>query len=280
MIKKTFLKKGTIYASKLALKNSCDLIKILKWNKKNDFSFFRITSDLFPWSSEYKLNELPDYQEIKDNFYQIGKYVKLHKMRITAHPGPFNVLTSKNPQVVDNCINDLSIHGEIFDMMQLSRTPFNKINIHIGGVYGDKNSAMKRFCENFNRLPDSVKHRITIENDDKDSMYSVIDLYEGIYKKIGIPIVFDYHHHRFCNGNLNEEDALEVAISTWPSDIVPVVHYSESRSIEKKDQSIKPQAHSDYIINYINTYGHRLDIMIEAKAKELAVIKYLQIYNS
>merc|ERR1711991_160395 len=118
--------------------------------------------------------------------------------------------------------------------MNLTRTPFNKINIHIGGAYGDKEKSMERFCKNFERLPDSVKTRLTVENDDKATMYSVTDLYEGVYCKIGIPIVFDYHHHRFCDGGLSEEDALEVAISTW-IDTVPVVHYSESRSIEQED---------------------------------------------
>ena len=199
-------------------------------------------------------------------------------MRITSHPGPFNVLTSPHEHVVENCIKDLTTHGEVFDLMNLSRTPYNKINIHIGGAYGDKVSSMERFCENFHRLPDSVKSRLTVENDDKASMYSVVDLYEGVYKVIGIPIVFDYHHHRFCNGGLSEEDALEVAISTW-NNIVPVVHYSESRNIEQEDNKIRPQAHSDYVYDYIDTYGNRVDIMVEAKAKELAVLKYKEIHN-
>jgi len=173
----------------------------------------------------------------------------------------------------------LSIHGEVFDMMNLSRTPYNKINIHIGGAYGDKKSAMERFCTNFHRLPESVKSRLTVENDDKASMYSVVDLYEGVYKVIGIPIVFDYHHHQFCTGGLSEEDALEVSISTWPSDIIPVVHYSESRSREYEDPKIRPQAHSDFIKDYIETYGNTIDIMVEAKAKEMAVIRYKELYE-
>ena len=279
MIKRTFKSKGISYASQLGLDNCKDLFTIIKWNNANGFKFFRITSNLFPWCSEYKLEDMPDHWEICGILGEIGKYVKDNDMRITSHPGPFNVLTSPHEHVVENCIKDLSIHGEVFDMMGLSRTPYNKINIHIGGAYGDKVSAMKRFCTNFHRLPNSVKSRLTVENDDKASMYSVVDLYEGVYKVIGIPIVFDYHHHRFCDGGLNEEDALEVAISTWPTDIVPVVHYSESRSKEKLDESIRPQAHSDYVLDYIDTYGNRVDIMIEAKAKELAVFKYKELHG-
>ena len=279
MIKRTFESKGINYASELGLANCKDLFEIIKWNKENGFDFFRITSNLFPWSSEYKLEDMPNHWEICGILGEIGKYVDEHNMRLTSHPGPFNVLTSPHPHVVDNCIKDLSIHGEVFDMMGLSRTPYNKINIHIGGVYGDKVSAMERFCTNFHRLPNSVKSRLTVENDDKATMYSVKDLYEGVYCKIGIPIVFDYHHHAFCTGGLSEEDALEVAVSTWPTDIVPVVHYSESRQREQEDDKIRPQAHSDYIIDYIDTYGNEVDIMVEAKAKELAVLKYKELHG-
>ena len=279
MIKRTFESKGINYASELGLANCKDLFEIIKWNKENGFDFFRITSNLFPWSSEYKLEDMPNHWEICGILGEIGKYVDEHNMRLTSHPGPFNVLTSPHPHVVDNCIKDLSIHGEVFDMMGLSRTPYNKINIHIGGVYGDKVSAMERFCTNFHRLPNSVKSRLTVENDDKATMYSVKDLYEGVYCKIGIPIVFDYHHHAFCTGGLSEKDALEVAVSTWPTDIVPVVHYSESRQREQEDDKIRPQAHSDYIIDYIDTYGNEVDIMVEAKAKELAVLKYKELHG-
>jgi UV DNA damage endonuclease len=278
MIKRTFKSKGINYASELGLQNCKDLLEIIKWNHENGFNFFRITSNLFPWCSEYKLSDMPDYDEICDVLSNAGSYATTNDIRITSHPGPFNVLTSPHEHVVENCIKDLTTHGEVFDLMNLSRTPYNKINIHIGGAYGDKVSSMERFCENFHRLPDSVKSRLTVENDDKASMYSVVDLYEGVYCKIGIPIVFDYHHHRFCNGGLSEEDALEVAISTW-NNIVPVVHYSESRNIEQEDNKIRPQAHSDYVYDYIDTYNNRVDIMIEAKAKELAVLKYKEIHN-
>ena len=278
MIKRTFTEKGLPYASELALQNCKDLLTILKWNKDNGIDFFRMSSDLIPWASEYDVSELPDYDAIQTTLKQCGDYAHKHNIRITSHPGPFNVLTSPHEHVVENCVKDLSIHGEVFDMMGLSRTPYNKINIHIGGAYGDKVSAMERFCISFQRLPESVKSRLTVENDDKATMYSVVDLYEGIYKVIGIPIVFDYHHHRFCDGGLSEQDALELAISTWPTDIVPVVHYSESRSIEQEDDKIRPQAHSDYVYDYIDTYDNRVDIMVEAKAKELAVIKYKELH--
>ena len=278
MIRKTFDTKGIDYASELTLANAMDLDKIIDWNILNGYNFFRITSGLAPWKSEYEWEDLKDLKQIQVYLHSAGVKVKTHKIRITSHPGPFNVLTSPHEHVVQNCVGDLTMHGETFDMMSLSHTPYNKINIHIGGAYGDKEKSMERFCKNFERLPDSVKTRLTVENDDKASMYSVKDLYYGVYKRIGIPIVFDYHHHRFCDGGLSEKEALEMAISTWPEGIVPVVHYSESRSKERLDESIRPQAHSDYVYDYIDNYGHDIDIMIEAKHKELAVERYKELH--
>ena len=279
MIKKTFNEKGIPYASELGIQNCRDLVEIIKWNHQNGINFFRLSSGMFPWASEYNLTEMPHYNRIKNLLAGAGHLAKKYNQRITSHPGPFNVLVSPKENVVQNTITDLTTHGEVFDLMGLSRTPYNKLNIHCNGVYGDKIAAMDRFCKNFERLPESVQTRLTVENDDKASMYSVKDLYYGVYKRIGIPIVFDYHHHRFCDGGLSEKEALEMAISTWSDGIVPVVHYSESRSKEQLDESIRPQAHSDYVYDYIDNYGHDIDIMIEAKHKELAVAKYLELHG-
>ena len=275
MIRRTFDEKGVDYASELCLQNVKDLHYIIQWNIVHGYNFYRLSSDMAPWKTEYDWNDLKDIKEIKMWFHSAGTMAKTHGVRLTAHPGPFNVLVSPNEDVVQNTIKDLTIHGDEFDMMGLSRTPYNKLNIHCNGVYGDKQSAMDRFCKNFERLPESVQTRLTVENDDKSSMYSVKDLMY-IHERIGIPIVFDYHHHKFCTGDLSEQEALELAISTWPKDIVPVVHYSESRSIEQLDESIKPQAHSDLIKELPNTYGNKVDIMVEAKHKELAIREFIK----
>ena len=273
MIKRTFEKEGVDMASEKTLANVKDLDKIMDWNILNGYNFYRMTSGIAPWKSEYKWDDLKDIESIKTYLRSTGVKATTHGVRVTSHPGPYNVLTSPKEHVVENCITDLSMHGDEFDMMGLSRTPYNKINIHLGGAYGDKASAIDRFCKNFERLPANVKTRLTIENDDKASMYSVKDLYDGVYKRIGIPIVFDYHHHRFCDGGLSEQEALELAIKTW-GDIVPVVHYSESMCLEQQNDKIKPQAHSNLIYDFIDTYGHNVDIMVEAKYKEIAVRHY------
>ena len=279
MIRRTFDTKGIDYASELTLANAMDLDKIIDWNILNGYNFFRITSNLAPWKSEYKWDDLKDISMIRTYLRSAGIKCDTHNVRITSHPGPFNVLTSPHEHVVENCIKDLTIHSDTFDMMGLSRTPYNKINIHAGGVYGEKENAIERFVQNFKRLPESVQTRLTVENDDKETCYSTQELYDYVYKRIGIPIVFDYHHHRFCPGDLTERAAVELAASTWPEGITPCFHYSESRSEEKNDPKIRPQAHSDYVYQKIDTYGYDLDIVVEAKHKELAVEKYYQIHG-
>ena len=274
MIKKTFKEKGLSYAGELGMLNAADLSKILRWNVENNIKCFRLSSEFFPWASEYKFKDLPQYLRIKTLLAGAGNYAKQNGLRLTSHPGPFNVLVSPHKHVVDNTITDLRIHGEVFDMLGLERSPYNKINIHCNGVYGDKQSAMDRFCKNFELLPESVKTRLTVENDDKASMYSVKDLMY-IHKRIGIPIVFDYHHHKFCTGDLSEQEALELALSTWPKGITPIVHYSESKMLHEGNEKLKPQAHSDYINDLPNTYGNDVDIMVEAKAKELSILPFV-----
>ncbi len=275
MVKRTFNEKGLDYVSELALLNAKDVIRILEWNRLNGISLFRLSSALIPWGDNIDITQLKDYKEIKSELKKAGDFAKFHNMRINSHPGPFNVLVSPSESVVEKTIADLELHGKVFDMMGLSKTPYNNINIHCNGVYGDKKAAMDRFIKNFQRLSKSVQSRLTIENDDKASMYSVKDLMY-IYEKIGIPIVFDYHHHQFCTGDLSEEQALKLASTTWPKNIKQEVHYSESKALHENNPKEKPQAHS-YLINTLpNTYGLDLDIMVEAKGKELAILLYLK----
>lgn len=274
MTNATFQRRGLPYVSELALKNAKDIIKILKWNVDNGIHFFRLSSTIIPWADRIDIEQLPAYKGIVTALKEAGDFAKSHNMRINSHPGPFVVLTSPKEDVVTNAIKDLEMHGKIFDLMGLSHTTYNNINIHCNGVYGDKISAMDRFCENFQKLSHSVKSRLTVENDDKASMYSVKDLMY-VHNKIGIPIVFDYHHHQFCTGGLSEEEALKLARTTWPDGITQEVHYSESKALHEGSND-KPQAHSDYINKLPNVYGCDIDIMVEAKAKDKAILPFIK----
>jgi UV DNA damage endonuclease len=267
MTKKTFQNKGLPYVSELSLQNVRDLVEVIKWNEKHDITLYRMSSDIFPWSSEYDFNDLPDIDKIKNIMSGLGNLIKQYGHRVGFHPGPFNVLASPNEDVVKKTVSELNKHSQIMDMLDLSISPFAKINIHVGGAYGNKQDALKRWVDNFQLLDENTKRRLTIENDDKPNMFSVKDLLY-VHEHTNIPIVFDYHHHNCHNDGMTTEDALKLAVATWPKGMTPVVHVSEPRD----DKNFR--AHHDYVKNEVNTYGYDLDLMFESKAKELSVLEY------
>ena len=274
MRQKTFNERGLSYVSELALQNVKDLETIVKWNEEMGIKLFRMSSEIFPWMTYYNFEDLPDYPMIDIYLKNIGALAEKYGHRLTFHPSHFNALGSPNPKVLESTIKELNEHSKIMDLMGLSTTVYNKINIHIGGAYGDKQATLKRWIDNYYELDSNTQMRLTVENDDKENMYSVKELYKGISEQCGVPIVFDYYHHKFCTGGLTEQEALELAAKTWPKGIVPCTHYSESRRKEKLDESIKAQAHSDLIKDTIQTYGLDIDVVVEAKHKELAVLNY------
>jgi UV DNA damage endonuclease len=276
MIRKTFLLHGPALASELALRNIIDLEKIVDWNIAHGLLLYRMSSDMFPWMSEYELTDLPDYPAISARLTSIGKKAMEHDLRLTYHPGPFNVLATANPLVLKKTVKELRQHGEIMDMLGLPRSPFAKINIHVGGAYGDRASAIARFIRNFAVLPPCVSSRLTVENDDKASMFSVTDLLVA-HEATGIPVVFDYFHHGFRTGDLTTEEAMGLAFETWPKRITPVVHFSSSRKIFE-DPTAAAASHADFVYGPVNRFGLDVDIMLEAKAKEKAAIRFIREY--
>lgn len=274
MVRRTFLEKGLPYASELALKNVTDLEKIIDWNIGQGILLYRLSSDMFPWMSEYEIAQLPDYTSIRGKLQTIGKKVLEHGLRLTFHPGPFNVLASPHDHVILKTIKELRQHGEIMDLLLLPRSHFAKINIHVGGAYGDRAAALARFTENFFILPPEAASRVTVENDDKANMFSVADLLT-VHETTGVPIVFDYHHHYFRSGDLTHEEALTLAWETWPREITPIVHYSSSRRLFE-DPSSADCAHADFIYEPIDLFGLNVDVMLEAKAKEKATVRFIK----
>jgi UV DNA damage endonuclease len=264
MIRKTFTERGIAYASELALKNVQDLLIIVDWNLKHGIRLFRISSDLFPWASEYRLSDLPDFSDIRATLEEIGS----RPIRLTTHPGPFNKLAGEG-RVLDNTIKDLEYQSEVFDLMGLEPSHWNKINIHVGGTYGDKMATMARFSQNFNLLSQNLRARLTVENDDRQSLYTVADLVL-IYERTGIPIVFDYFHHSLNPGTQTEEEAFLTAYASW--DVRPVFHFSDSRQ-EREDPKARREAHADWLYSPVNTYGKEVDIVFECKMKELALLR-------
>lgn len=272
MVRRTFDAKGPSYAGELAVKNLEDLLKVIEWNHRHNIHFYRMSSNMFPWMSEYRLEDLPQAERIRQLLQAAGILAEKLNQRLTFHPGPFNVLASGNQEVVKKTVSELNQHAQIMDIMELSPGPYNKINIHTGsGLQGNKEKAMDNFCRNFSLLGSSTQARLTVENDDKPNMYTIADLYHGIFTRIGTPLVFDFHHYLCHPGDQSQQEALEMALETWPSNITPVVHYSEPKSLSDKKLI---RAHSDYIEHEIPLAGKVADIMVEAKMKECAVFRY------
>ena len=265
MIKKTFTEKGVQYASQLALQNVQDLLTVVDWNLAYGFRLFRITSNLFPWASEYRMAELPDYAEIRTVLEDIGA----RPIRLTCHPGPFNQVAGQG-KTLENTVTDLEYQSEVFDTMGLTPSHWNKINIHAGGTYGDKTATLTRFVHNFRtRLSSNLRARLTVENDDRPTLYTVTDLLY-LHEQIGTPIVFDYFHHALNPGEQSEEEAFLTAYNTW--DVRPVFHFSNSRR-DYEDPKARKEAHADWLYTPANTYGKDVDIVFESKMKELSILR-------
>jgi len=271
MIKRTFQQKGIAYASQLALQNCRDLIEVVKWNNENDVKVFRITSCLFPWASEYNIDDLPDIEGISAALAEVGTVAARGGQRLSLHPGPFNILASDTERVVQNCITDLKVHGKMMDMMLQPKDRRAKINIHVGAAKGDREKALDTWCRNFERLPEGVQKRLTVENDDKANLYSIKHLYDGVFKRTGVAIVADQHHHECGPQDLPWSEALPLAASTW-GDVRPTCHLSNSRQLE--DPKEAKNAHSDWYYTPFIDCGLELDVVLEAKMKERALLDY------
>jgi UV DNA damage endonuclease len=272
MVKKTFDAKGLSYVSELVILNLQDTLKILDYNIKNNIKVYRLSSDSFPWFTHYSFSDLPKFDTIKLLLRKIGKFVKENDIRVSYHPSPFCVLGSENQSVVIKTIDELNKHAQLMDLMELEQSTYYPINIHINTTQPTREDAAKRFCDGFQLLSESCKRRLTVENDDKLSQYSVKLLYDLVHTQIGIPIVFDTFHHKFNSDGLSEEQALNLSISTWKTK--PLCHHSTSKK-NFEDNTAKSEAHSDFIYERFNDYGNLLDVELECKMKDIALKKYI-----
>jgi UV DNA damage endonuclease len=275
MVKRTFLEKGLSYVSDLALRNVRDLMRIIKFNGEAGIRMYRMSSDMFPWCSEYEIKDLPDFEEIAVTLKLAGDLSKVLDQRLSFHPSPYCVIASERGDVVQKSIKELNQHAEIMDLMGLDRSHEYPINIHINTTKPTKQEAAERFVEVYKKLSPSVKSRLVLENDDKKSQFTPTDLFEMVHKKIGIPLTYDFLHHTCNPDGLKTEEALDLCISTWPQGVVALTHFSDSRKIFE-DSSSKEVAHSDWIWSNIETYDRIFDIELEVKMKDLALLKYIE----
>ena len=259
--------------SDLCLTNAQNLIKALEFCHQNNIGDFRINSQILPLKTHpdigYDVKDLPDSDRIIKTFKACGAFSKKFNIRTTFHPDQFIILSSPNPDVVRRSIADLEYQAQVAQWVNA-----DVINIHAGGVYGDKVSALKRLEQTIETLSDPIRKRLTLENDDKS--YSPDDLLP-ICSAMNIPLVYDVHHHRCLPDRFSVEEATWQCIRTW--DREPLFHLSSPKNGWDSSDTRK---HHDYIdINDLPESWLSMDITVEveAKAKEVAILKLMKQLN-
>ncbi|MBD1396667.1 UV DNA damage repair endonuclease UvsE [Pontibacter sp. JH31] len=254
--------------------NLACLRRILEFNVNHGLLFFRLTSDLVPFAS-HPINTYKWQEHFKMTLRRLGSYIKNNNMRISMHPDQFVVLNSPNPTTVQNSIAELVYQGSILDLMGLDSTA--KLQIHGGGAYGDKESAINRFAEVYHTsLPAEVKARLCVENDDRT--YSLADCLV-LHELTGMPIIFDNLHHECVNNGEPMREAAMLAAQTWhpERDGILMVDYSAQAPGERRGkhvQSIGEELFHDFLVE---TEGINMDIMLEIKDKEASAHKALAV---
>lgn len=250
--------------------NLKSLKNIIDYNIKNNIHLFRISSDLIPFGSS-PLNKLHWWEIFSEEFFEIGKEIRKNNIRVSMHPGQYTVLNSPKEDVVNRAIEDLNYHARVLDSLGVSER--NKIVLHIGGIYNDKEQAINRFMNNYEALEDRVKQRLVIENDDKS--YNINDVLK-IGTKLNIPVIFDNLHNEI-NPYVEEKNDLywiDECKNTWKEkDGYQKIHYSQ-QDILKKTGSHSSTIAVDRFINFYESLGREdIDIMLEVKDKNLSAVK-------
>ena len=248
------------------------LFKILQYNVQKGFYFFRISSDLVPFAS-HPVCTYDWAGHFRSQFRKVGEFIKDHNIRISMHPDQFVLINALKDDVVERSVRELEYHCTVLDNMGLDSAA--KIQIHLGGVYGDKGSAMDRFIGNFNSLSRSLKSRLAIENDDRS--YSLKDCL-SVHQKIGIPVIFDAFHHQCLNNGETLRQGLELSASTWKeSDGILMVDYSSQQRGQRSGSHAKTLNTENFKKFLHETRGVNFDLMLEIKDKETSALKALKI---
>lgn len=261
-----------------------ELRKMLEYNVENGMMFFRIGSGVIPFATHKRLEEIGfDWKkQYKEELREIGEYIKKNKIRISMHPDHHVVLNSLKEQVVENSINDLEYHCDLLNLMGLDKT--HKIQVHTGGVFGDKKNAIKNWIKVYNKLDKKIKDRLVLEND--DHLYNINDVYY-ISKHTGVPILFDTYHHECLPGDNNEtqSEAFALVLKTWKvDDGIPLIDYS-SCSLEPNARKGKHAEtididHMVSIMKQLDTNNFPYDVMLEIKDKEKSAHILSKYYSS
>ena len=277
MIMRTIKEKGIDVLKEKIIKNLEDLLIMIQWNEDNGIKVFRLSSELFVHKTNPRVEDYT-FDFAIPLLKKIGALARSFNQRLTFHPGQFNVLASINPKALEHTINDLEYHADVLDLLGMDK--HSVMVIHGGGTYGDIEATKQRWCENYKKLPDKIKRRLVLENCERN--FSIIDCLD-VSKKCGVPIVFDTHHFD-CYTRLHPDESFETAeyyipliLKTW-KDIKPKFHVSEQGDGRVGKHSDYIEILPEYLLEIPERYGVNIDIMIEAKMKELSIEKLYEKY--
>ncbi len=252
--------------------NLCCLESILHYNRKNELLFFRISSDLVPFAG-HEICTFDWKKNFREKLTAIGRYIRNGDVRISMHPDQFTLLNSPKRDVVMKSISDLRWHCELLEAMELDKKA--KVQIHVGGVYGDKEEAIKRFIGSYQKLPLIIRERLVIENDERS--YSLQDCIK-ISEITGVPVLFDVFHHLCLNNGESVKKALTMASETWKKeDGLPMVDYSSQEVSGRRGKHTATINTEDFKNFITETKMIDFDIMLEIKDKEKSAEKALKV---
>ncbi len=246
------------------------LENIIDYNIKNKIKLFRISSDIIPFGSS-PVNSLAWLELFKPQFEQIGQKIKAGGMRVSMHPGQYTVLNSPDEDVVSRAIEDLNYHARFLDSLGVGSE--HKIVLHIGGVYQEKEIAVKRFVSSYQMLSNTIKKRLVIENDDRS--YTVSDVL-SVSLMTGAPVIYDNLHNAINTSDVTKDDAywIELTRKTWkPEDGPQKIHYSQQSAMSRIGAHTRTISLDPFMDFYHQVSREDLDIMLEVKDKSLSAIK-------
>jgi UV DNA damage endonuclease len=253
--------------------NLACLRRMLEWNVAQGLLFFRIGSSIVPFGS-HPINTFPWQTHFAADFRAIGDYIKANNLRVSFHPDQFVVLNSPSPDIVQRSIQELVYQGSMLDLMGLDGTA--KLQIHVGGLYGERELAMIRFAQVHATLPEAVKARVVVENDDR--LFPLRDCLE-LHRLTGVPILFDNFHHECLNHGEPMAEALRLAAATWhpTADGVPMMDYSSQALGERKGKHTDDLVDERFREFLTHLHGLDFDVMLEIKNKEASALRAVTI---
>lgn len=247
--------------------NAEALYRALEFCAAHGIGAFRVNSQILPLKTHpahgYSLDDLPDGGAIRERFLDCGRFRKKAGMRLSFHPDQFVLLNSPRPEVVAASIKELAYQAEVAGWIGA-----DVVNIHGGGAYGEKISALRNLAQAIRNLAPAIRRRLTLENDDRTYPPAAL---LPICHATGVPLVYDVHHHRCLPDGLSVEAATKAALATW--DREPLFHLSSPLAGWR---GRAPYRHHDYIdpADFPDCWrGLELTVEVEAKAKELAVLR-------